>query len=192
MWFCITLTLSSTSNPCQSPFLSNFEANCSDSNNHYCLWDEWMCVVHQHRNSLTGACLSNTSGCLLNFDSTTGTCFGECANHNELFGLVIAIIVLGILLCVVIFVFICVGLCCCCGCCGCIARQSGKCCCSKQKHLTDDGISENLLQSSDSIQTGIYPGAVPAIIRGSPIQGYFMPFPQPEVVGQPGGTQNQV
>jgi hypothetical protein len=151
-----------------------------------------MCVVHEHGSSLTGACLSNTSGCLLNFDSRTEACFGQCANREELIGLVIAVSVLGLLLCVVILAFICVGLCCCCGCCGCRARQGGKCCCSKQKQLTDDRISENLLHSIDPVQTGGYPEAVPARVRGSPIQGYFMPFAQSGAVGQPAHTQNEV
>jgi hypothetical protein len=183
MWLCITVTLASIQNPCEEIFLSNFQANCSTPENGYCVWDEWMCVTHEQGSVLTSPCLSNISGCLLTFDSDTGACFGQCLNNEQLLGIAIAAIVIGLLLCVAIIVSICLGCCCCCRY---ITSQTSNCWCWLKKKLSrEPDMSENLLQSVDACQPQAYPEPWQTMVPVSPLQGYFVQFPQPGVIGYP-------
>jgi hypothetical protein len=125
MLFCLTLAViadkhqSFMMNPCQGEFLSNFQANCSNTTQHFCNMNEWICVIHgdhyDDNGTLSGICLGNSYGCLLTVNRKTNQCFGHCVNQNQVVESN-SILVLCIVLFIVVISVGCVVCCCGCGC----------------------------------------------------------------------------
>jgi hypothetical protein len=134
------------------------------------------------------ACLSNVSGCLLKYDQQTGACVGQCVNNDQLFGLALAAIVIGVILLVVSMTCTCVAFCCCCGCTGAlhIGHRLYKRFTKKQVAVTTNA-SEDLYSQQEALEYG---GSLPLMYPGQsgPTQSYFVPFPHPagsEIAGHP-------
>jgi hypothetical protein len=167
-------------NPCQGEFFSNFVTNCSNTSQHICTMDEWRCVIHgQHHDgdeTLSGACLGNSFGCLLTVNQQTGQCFGHCADQNHVVGLGI-IMILGLVLFIIVLLIGCAACCCCCGCCLLTGHKVHKWM-KKRKALKrrndfhplpDGGNGQQLVPMMP-----VYP------MPGAPIQGNFGQFVRPD------------
>jgi hypothetical protein len=119
--------------------------------------------------SVAGACLGDTSGCLLNIDDD-GSCTGQCLAYESLVGLLTIVIALGALLTIAIFAFLSLL---CCRCCGCLTWNADRCCCRRKQQRPAE---EDSCPPVSPIQYGI---SIPFPTEGGVMPGYFVPVSPP-------------